>query len=89
MLKYMTSISKDLCIDKLADIVDEYNNTYRRTINMKSVGVTSSIYIDTGVENNNKDPKFEVGDHVRILKYKNILAKDYTLSNWFYEYFVN
>ena len=89
MLKYMTSISKDLYIDKLADIVDEYNNTYRRTINMKSVGVMSSIYIDTGVENNNKDPKFEVGGHVRILKYKNILAKDYTLSNWFYEYFVN
>ena len=30
--KYMTSISKNVYIDKLDDIVNEYNNTYHRTI---------------------------------------------------------
>ena len=33
---------------------------------------------DFDVENNDKDPKFKVGDHVRISKYKNIFAKGYT-----------
>ena len=48
---------------------------------MKPIDVKSSIYIEFGVENNNKNPKFKVGDHVGILKYKNIFAKGYTL-NW-------
>ena len=39
--------------------------------------VTSSKKIYFNVENNDKDPKFEVGDHVRISKYKNIFAKGY------------
>ena len=30
--KYMTSISKNVYIDKLDDIVDKYNNTYHSTI---------------------------------------------------------
>ena len=34
--------------------------------------------IDSGKENNNDDSKFEVGDHIRITKYKNIFAKVYT-----------
>ena len=34
--KYMTSISSNLYIDKLDDIVNRYNNTYHRTIKMKS-----------------------------------------------------
>ena len=37
--KYMTSISKNVYIDKLDDIVNEYNNTYHRTIKMKPVDV--------------------------------------------------
>ena len=37
--KYMTSVSKNVYTDKLDDIVDEYNNTYRRTIKMKPVDV--------------------------------------------------
>ena len=37
--KYMTSMSKNLCIDKLSDIVNEYNNTYHRTIKMKPADV--------------------------------------------------
>ena len=42
---------------------------------MKPNDVKTSICIDFVVESNNKDPKFEVGGCVRILKYKNIFAK--------------
>ena len=62
----MTSISKNLYIDKLAYIVYEYNNTYHITSKMKSADVRFTTYIDFGIENNDKDPKFEVGDHIRI-----------------------
>ena len=55
-------------IDKLNEIVNEYNNTYYRTIGMKPADVKSRTYIDFGVKNNEKDPKFEVGDHATILK---------------------
>ena len=64
--KYMTSVSKNVYIDKLDDIVDEYNNTYHRTIKMKPVDVKDNTYIDFKKEVNDKDPKFKVGDHVRI-----------------------
>ena len=67
----MTSISKNVCIDKLDDIVNEYNNTYRRTIKMKPFDVKDNTYINIAKEVNDKDPKFKVGDHVRISKYKN------------------
>ena len=66
--KYMTSISKKVHIDKLAEIVHDYSDTYHRTINMKSVDVKSSTYIDFYKKNNREDPKFEVDDHVRISK---------------------
>ena len=85
--KYMTAISKNVYIDKLDDIVNEYNNTYHRTIKMKPVDVKDNTYIDFKKEINNKDPKFKVGDHVRISKYKNIFAKGYT-PNWSEEVFV-
>ena len=62
-------------IDKLDDIVNKYNNTYHSTIEMKPVNLKSSIYFDFGIENNDKDPKFKVGDYVRISKYKNIFGK--------------
>ena len=78
--KYMTSISKNVYIDKLDDIVDEYNNTYHTTIKMKPADVKDNTYINANKEINNKDPKFKVGDHVRISKYKNIFAKGY-MSN--------
>ena len=64
----MTSISKKLYIDKLDDIVNEYNNIYHRTIKMKPIDVKSSNYIEYNVNSNYKDPKFKVGDHV---KYQN------------------
>ena len=85
--KYMSSISKNVYIDKLDDIVNEYNNTYHRTIKMKPVDVKDNTYIDFKKEVNDKDPKFKVGDHVRISKYKNIFAKGYT-PNWSEEVFV-
>ena len=74
--KYMTLISKNVYIDKLDDIVNEYNNTYHRTIKMKPVDVKDNTYIDLRKEVNDKDSKFKLGDYVRISKYKNIFAKD-------------
>ena len=62
-------------IDKIDDIVSEYNNTYHRTTKMKPVDVKDNTYIDFEKEVNNKDPKFKVGDRVRISKYKNIFTK--------------
>ena len=50
--KYMTSISKNVYIDKLDDIVNKYNNTYHSTIKMKPVDVKSSTYIDSSKEIN-------------------------------------
>ena len=85
--KYMTSISKNVYIDKLDDIVDEYNNTYQTTIKMKPVDVKDNTYINADKEINNKDPKFRVGDRVRISKYKNIFATGY-MPNWSEEVFV-
>ena len=77
----MTSISKNVYIDKLDDIVYEYNNTYHRTIKMKPVDVKDDTYINLEKKLNDRDPKFKVGDHVRISKYKNIFAKGDT-PNW-------
>ena len=79
--KYITSVSKNVYIDKLDDIVDEYNNTYHRTIEKKPVNIKDNTYIDSSKEFNDKDLKFKVADHVRISKYKNIFAKGYT-PNW-------
>ena len=71
--KYMTSISKNVYIDKLDGIVNKYNNTYHRRIKMKPVDVKGNTYIDsTELHSNDKDPKFEVGDLVRNSKHKNI-----------------
>ena len=66
------SISKNVYIDKLGDIVYEYNNTKHRTTKMKPIDVTDNTYIDFGKEVIDNDPKFKVGDHMRISKYKNI-----------------
>ena len=82
--KCMTSISKNVYIDKLYDIVNECDNTYHRTIKMMLIDIT---YINTDKEVIDKDPKFQVGYHGIISKYKNIFAKDYT-PNWSKEIFV-
>ena len=86
--KYMTSISKNVYIDKLDDTVNEYNNTYHRTIKMKPIDVKDNTYIDFEKEVNDKGSKFKFGGHLRISKYKNIFAKGYT-PNWCEDVFVN
>ena len=43
--KYMTSISKNIYVDKLDDTLHKYNNTYHRTVKMKPADVKLSIYI--------------------------------------------
>ena len=85
--KYMTSISKNVFIDKLDDIGNKYNNTYHNTIKMRSVYVKSNTYFDYSRKINKRDPKFRVGDNAIISKYKNIFAKGYT-SNWSEEVFL-
>ena len=89
IFKHMTSISKNVYFDVLDDIVNTYNNTVHRTIKMKPIDVTDDYYAKhlsmelhrAELRSNKKDPKFKVGDHVRITKYKNIFAKGYT-PNW-------
>ena len=63
---------KNVYIDKLDDKVNEYNNTYHRTIKMKPIDVNDNTYIDFGKEVNDKDPKFQVADHMRISKNRNM-----------------
>ena len=81
IFKHMSAISKNVYFDVLDDIVNKYNNTVHRTIKMKPIDVTSDSYAEYNEDFNKKDPKFKVGDHVRISKYKNIFAKGYT-QNW-------
>ena len=83
----MAAISKNVYFDVLDDIVDKYNNTVHKTIKMKPIDVTDDSYAEYNEDFNKKDPKFKVGDHVRISKYKNIFAKRYT-PNWPEEVFV-
>ena len=64
----MTSVSKNVYIDKLDDVVNKYNNTNHSTIKMKPADVNSSTYINFTIENNKDKHKFEVGDHVKISK---------------------
>ena len=73
--KYPTSISKNVFLDKLDDIVNKYNNTYHKTIEMKPFDVKSNTYIDSTKEVTGKDPKFKICDIVRISKYKIIFTK--------------
>ena len=74
-------------IDKLDDIVNEYNNTYHQAIKMKPIDVKNNTYTNIDKELNDNDPKFKTGNHVRISKYKNIFAKGYT-PNWPEEVFI-
>ena len=67
--KYMTAISENVYINKLDDIVNEYNNAYHGTIKMKPVDVKDNTYINFEKQVNDKDPIFKVGDYVRISKY--------------------
>ena len=62
----MVSISKNVYIDKLDDIVNKYNNAYHSTIKMKPVDVKLNTYINSSKEINNEDAKFKIGNNNRI-----------------------
>ena len=79
----MTSVSKNVYIDKLDDIVNKYNNRYHRTIKIKFVDVKSSTYVDFNKENK------KVGNYVRISKYKNIFAKDKKICKKYFQIALN
>ena len=66
--KHMTAISKKEYFVVLNDIVHKYNNTYQKTIKMKPIDVKSDSFAKYNEESNKKDPKFKVGDQVRISK---------------------
>ena len=83
----MTAVSKNVYFDVLDDIVDKYNNTYHKTIKMKPIDVKNDSCTECNEESNEKDPKFKVGDHARISKYKYIFAKGYA-PNWSEDIFV-
>ena len=77
----MTAISKNVYFDVLDDLVNKYNNTVHKTIKMKPIDATGDSYAEYNENPNKNYPKFKVGDHVRISKYKNIFAKRNT-PNW-------
>ena len=69
LYKYMTSIAKNACIDKLDDIVKKYNNAYHRIIKMKPRNVKPNIYIDFSKEIKKEGPKLKI---VTMLEYQNV-----------------
>ena len=83
----MRTNSKNMYFRVLNDIVDEYNNTYHRTIKMKPIDVKNDSFAGYNDKSNEKDPKFKENDHIRISKYRNVFAKGYA-SNWSEEIFV-
>ena len=85
--KHMTVMSKNVYFNVLDDIVDEYNDTYHKTIKMKPIDVKNDSFAEFNEESNEKDPKFKIDDHVRISKYKNNFAKGYA-PNWSEEIFI-
>ena len=83
----MTSVSKNVFIDKLYGIVNKNNNSHHSVMKMKPVDVKPKKYINSSKEISNKHPKFKVGDIVTISKYKNIFAK-FDTPNWLQKDFV-
>ena len=83
----MTAVSKNVYYDVLDDIVKKYNNTWHNIIKIKLKDVGDDNFTKYVEESNEKDPKFKLGDRVRISKYKNVFAKGY-VPNWSEEVFV-
>ena len=71
----MTSVSNNVYINKLDDIVNKYNNSYHSTMKIKPVDVNSNTCIDFSKKINDENPKFKIGYNVRISKYKNLFQK--------------
>ena len=81
LYKHMTAIGKNVYWNVLDDVVKKYNDTINRSISMKPKDVRNdkkAVYV---AESNEKSTRFSVGDRVRISKFKNIFAKEYT-PNW-------
>ena len=88
VFKHLAAISKHVYCDVLDDIVHKYKNTVHRTIKMKPIDVADDYYAQFNEDpSSKKNPKFKVCGNVRISKYKNIFAKEYT-PNWLEEVFV-
>ena len=83
----MTAVSENVYFDVLNDIVDKYNSTYDPTIKMKPIDDKPCSYAEYSGESNEKDSKFQIGDHVRVSKYKKISGKGYA-PDWSEEVFV-
>ena len=79
--KYMISVSKNVYIDKLDYIVNKCTIICLSLIRIKPVDVKPNNNINSSKEINDTDRKFEIGDIVRLSKYKNIFAKGY-IPNW-------
>ena len=71
----------------LDDIINKYNTIVHKTIKIKPIDVTGDSYAEYKENLNKKDPKFKVGDQVRISKHQNIFAKGYS-PNWSKEVFL-
>ena len=91
--KNFTLNNNTIWINDLDKLVNEYNNSYRRSIKMKPI-IASKKSIENIIRNNlynfniiNKKPKFSIGDRVRISLLKNPFKKSYT-SNWSGEIFI-
>ena len=76
IFKHITANSKNVYFNVLDDIVNKYNSTVPRVIKMKSIDVMDDSYVEYNGNPDKNDPKFKVGDHVRISKYKTIFAKN-------------
>ena len=76
IFKHMTAVSKNVYLDVLENIVDEYNNTVHRNIKMKPVDVTSDSYAKYNEDSNENDPKFKVVNHLEFQNTKIFLLKD-------------
>ena len=87
IFKHITALSKNVYFDVLDDIVNKYNNTVHRSIDMKPIEVTSISHTEYNEDSFKKDSKFKVGDHVRISKYKKIFANG-SNPNWSKKVFV-
>ena len=87
IFNHITTISKNVYIDVLNDLVNRYNYTVHKTIKIKPIDVTNDSYVEYNEDSNKKNPKFKVVDCVRISKYKNIFAKGY-IPNWSEEVFI-
>ena len=77
IFKHMRAVSKNVYFDVLDDIANKYKNTVYRTIEIRPIDVTSDSYAEYNEDSIKKDPKFKVGDRVRVSKCKSIF-KGYT-----------